>query len=95
MAEKQATANGHANGVANGTATDTPTGTLIGGELVSSPPSSRSNSPERHTTEQDVEGRGSVEHVRGEEEEETPQMRVPLTVGLLVVVTVVRSGILG
>ncbi|KAI0710014.1 Sodium/calcium exchanger protein-domain-containing protein [Earliella scabrosa] len=88
MVEKQATTNGHANGVANGTATDTPTGTLTGGELVSSPPSSRSNSPEHHTTEQDVEGRGSVDRVGDEEEEETPQMSVPLTVGLLVVVTV-------
>lgn len=76
--EKQANGNG-TNGVANGE---------FGGELVSSPRSSFSHNPDTVPNgHPDVETPPS-EH--SDDEEETPQMSVPLTVALLVIVTVVR-----
>ncbi|KAI0787930.1 Sodium/calcium exchanger protein-domain-containing protein [Fomes fomentarius] len=75
--EKQANGNGTANVVANGD---------FGGELVSSPRSSFSHNPDAvQNGRLDVET-PPPEH--SDDEEETPQMSVPLTIALLVVVTV-------
>ncbi len=85
--EKQANGDGTANGVAKGDCGTTST-TMTGGELVSSPRSSFSHNPDVvQNARPDVE---TPPPAHSDDEEETPQMSVPLTIALLVVVTVVR-----